>query len=91
MTIGQGITVQVAPYDGTNGGSFEVYAEVRLTDYCRHRHGYRQQRGQSVRFVHTLALQAYQLILCKSAVFALAVTYVLQTWSLTLARDYEEY
>ena len=30
MTIGQGITVQVAPYDGTNGGSFEVYAEVRL-------------------------------------------------------------
>ncbi|XP_076455491.1 uncharacterized protein LOC143290086 [Babylonia areolata] len=27
MTIGQGVTVKVTPYDGTNGGSFEVYAE----------------------------------------------------------------
>lgn len=28
FTIPQGITVQVAPFDGTAGGSFEVYAEV---------------------------------------------------------------
>ena len=34
LTIGQGITVQVAPYDGVDGGSFEVYAEVRLGTHC---------------------------------------------------------